>query len=150
MKSETSLQSCSVESEKIGKKNLIAGFWTMGAFMFLGFVLVYLRDFAPNAAEWAAEYGNGKHFETRLAHVHGTLFGFLNVVIGFMLYQFPVCSRGTKLISWLALGGILMPFGILGEVTLGTSPIFVLVGASSMTLAMIIYGFALLTYKKTS
>lgn len=138
-----------VKNEKfVGRKNMIAGFWTMGAFMFLGFVLVYLRDFAPNAAEWAAQYSTGAHFETRLAHVHGTLFGFLNIMIGFLLYQFPVCDRGRNVISWLSLGGILMPVGILGEVVLGTSPIFVLVGATSMTFAMILYGFALLRHGK--
>ena len=75
----------SAEGMAIGRKNLIAGFWAMATFMFLGFILVYLRDFAPEAAEWAAQYATGKHFETRLAHVHGTLFGFLNVVIGYLL-----------------------------------------------------------------
>ena len=70
-----------IEGVSIGRKNLIAGFWAMAGFMFLGFVLVYLRDFAPGAADWAAQYGTGRHFETRLAHVHGTLFGFLNVVV---------------------------------------------------------------------
>lgn len=148
MGSEEMMVACSLESEQIGKRNLIAGLWTMGAFMFLGFVLVYLRDFAPDAAAWAADYGNGKHFETRLAHVHGTLFGFLNIVIGFLLYQFPVCVRGTKMVSWLSLGGIMMPFGILGEVLLGLSPVFVLLGAMSMTLALILYGVALFKHRK--
>jgi len=65
--------------------------------MFLGFVLVYLRGFTPNAAEWAAQYSAGAHFETQLDHVHGTLFGFLNIVIGYLLYQFPVNkTNGTK------------------------------------------------------
>lgn len=143
MTSQAATDICTTSRKFVGKKNLIIGLWTMGAFMFLGFVLVYLRDFAPNAAEWASQYSTGAHFETRLAHVHGTLFGFLNIVIGFLLYQFPVCDRGTRLISWLSLGGILMPIGILGEVVLGTSPIFVLVGATSMTVAMVLYGFAL-------
>lgn len=143
MTNHTSTGTCATDKKFVSKKNLIGGLWTMGAFMLLGFVLVYLRDFAPNAAEWAAQYSTGAHFETRLAHVHGTLFGFLNIVIGFLLYQFPVCDRGTRLISGLSLGGILMPVGILGEVVLGTSPIFVLVGATSMTLALVLYGFAL-------
>ena len=54
-----------------GKHNIAIGFITMGAFMLYGFLLIYLRDFAPNAAEWANAYSNGKHFEARLAHVHG-------------------------------------------------------------------------------
>lgn len=147
MSNELEMASSSKESRRIGMKNLIVGLWTMGAFMLLGFALIYLRDFAPNAAEWAAQYGIGKHFETRLAHVHGTLFGFLNIVIGFLLYQLPVGARGTKVVSWLSLGGILMPVGILGEVVLGTSPVFVLLGAVSMTLAMVLYGFALLKHR---
>ena len=149
MSADLALASCSKESKQIGMKNLIVGLWTMGAFMFLGFVLVYLRDFAPNAAEWAAQYGIGKHFETRLAHVHGTLFGFLNIVIGFLLYQLPVCARGTRIVSWLSLGGILMPVGILGEVVLGSSPILVLLGAVSMTLAMVLYGAALFKHRNS-
>ena len=150
MATQSTTDSCAVGKKFESKKNLIVGLWTMGAFMFLGFVLVYLRDFAPNAAEWAAQYSTGAHFETRLAHVHGTLFGFLNIVIGFLLFQFPVCDRGTKLISWLSLGGTLMPLGILGEVVLGTSPIFVLLGATSMTVAMVLYGFALWRHSPTT
>lgn len=147
MSTELMMVAGSKESKKIGTKNIVVGLWTMGAFMFLGFILVYLRDFAPNASEWAAQYGTGKHFETRLAHVHGTLFGFLNIVIGYLLYQLPVCVRGTRLVSWLSLGGILMPFGIIGEVTVGSSPIFVLAGAVSMTLALVLYGIALFKHR---
>jgi hypothetical protein len=135
------------EGMAIGRKNLIAGFWVMAAFMFLGFILVYLRDFAPGAAEWAAQYATGKHFETRLAHVHGTLFGFLNIVIGYLLYQIRICRKGARVISISALLGMLMPIGILGEVLLGTSPIFVLVGAGSMTFSMILFGFAIFKHK---
>lgn len=137
-----------LEGIKIGQRNLIFGFWAMGLFMFLGFILVYLRDFAPNAAEWAAEYGNGKHFETRLAHVHGTLFGFLNVVIGYLLFHVRICSRGAKAVSMLALGGLLMPVGIVAEVTLGASPVFVLVGAASMTFSMLLFGFAIFRHRE--
>lgn len=136
------------EGMAIGRKNLIAGFWVMASFMFLGFALVYLRDFAPGAAEWAAQYGTGKHFETRLAHVHGTLFGFLNIVIGYLLFQIRICRKGARVISISALLGLLMPFGILGEVTVGTSPIFVLVGAGSMTFSMLLFGFAIFRHKQ--
>jgi hypothetical protein len=135
------------EGMLIGRKNLIAGFWVMATFMFLGFILVYLRDFAPGAQEWAAQYATGKHFETRLAHVHGTLFGFLNIVIGYLLFQIRICRKGARVISISALVGVLMPFGILGEVILGTSPIFVLIGAASMTFSMILFGFAIFKHK---
>ena len=136
-----------IEGVSIGRKNLIAGFWAMAAFMFLGFVLVYLRDFAPGAADWAAQYGTGRHFETRLAHVHGTLFGFLNVVVGYLLFHVEICKKGARIISLAALLGLLMPVGILGEVLLGLSPIFVLVGATSMTFSMFLFGLALFKHR---
>jgi len=56
--------------------------------MVCGFVVIYLRDFAPNAEEWANSYSIGKHFEARLVHVHGNLFAFLNIVMGFLLLHF--------------------------------------------------------------
>jgi hypothetical protein len=137
----------SIEGITIGRRNLIAGFWAMAAFMVLGFVLVYLRDFAPGAVEWASQYSTGKHFESRLAHVHGTLFGFLNVVIGYLLVNLRISSKSAKSISISALLGLLMPVGILGEVILGMSPIFVLVGAGSMTFSMVLFGFAIFKHK---
>lgn len=91
----------------------------MGLFMAYGFVLIYLRDFAPNAEEWANNYSIGKHFESRLAHVHGNLFAFLNILIGYLLMRFRSELKHTAVISWLALIGLLMPIGILAEVYLG-------------------------------
>lgn len=114
----------------------------MGLFMLYGFLLIYLRDFAPDKAEWVANYSSGKHFESRLAHVHGNLFAFLNIVIGFLLLNFGSRLPNVKAISWLSLLGILMPLGILGEVYLGLSPIFVLVGAASMTTAVVLAGIS--------
>ncbi len=61
-----------------GKNNIATGFLVMGLFMAYGFFLIYLRDFAPGKEEWVNNYSSGKHFETRLAHVHGNLFAFLN------------------------------------------------------------------------
>ena len=137
------IQSSMSKNFKIGRWNMIIGFWTMAVFMILGFILIYLRDFAPNAAEWAAQYGNGKHFETRLAHVHGALFGFLNVLIGYLLIAVPIKQRARQVISTLALIGVLMPIGILTEVLFGVSPLLVLVGALSMTAAMALHGIAI-------
>ena len=130
-----------------GKHNIAIGFITMGAFMLYGFLLIYLRDFAPNAAEWANAYGNGKHFEARLAHVHGNLFAFLNIVIGFLLLHFKDDLRYSKIISWLAIIGLLMPLGIWGELYLGLPPIFVLIGALSMTASVFIAGYSFLKFK---
>lgn len=123
-----------------GKNNIAIGFLTMGLFMAYGFLLIYLRDFAPGKEEWINSYSYGKHFETRLAHVHGNLFAFLNILIGYFLLHFEDKIKSTFTISWLALIGLLMPLGILAEVYLGLPPIFVVIGALSMTASVIWLG----------
>lgn len=131
-----------------GKNNIAIGFLTMGFFMAYGFLLIYLRDFAPGKEEWVNSYSIGDHFETRLAHVHGNLFAFLNILIGYLLLRFREQLKNVKVISWLALTGLLMPLGILSEVYLGMSPIFVLIGAIAMTISVIWLGVAFLRMKK--
>jgi len=111
-----------------GKNNIAIGFLTMGGFMLYGFILIYLRDFAPDKQAWADSYSFGKHFEARLAHVHGNLFAFLNVVVGYLLLHFRERLGHVPAISWLALTGLLMPVGILAEVYLGAPAVFVLIG----------------------
>ena len=130
-----------------GRNNIAIGFLTMGLFMAYGFLLIYLRDFAPGKEEWINSYGIGKHFETRLAHVHGNLFAFLNILIGYLLFHFRDKLRNTKTISWLALTGLLMPLGILAEVYLGAPPIFVLLGAIAMTISVVWLGIAFFKLK---
>jgi len=103
----------------MGKKNLGAGFLFMGGFMAYGFVLIYLQDFAPGNEEWIAAYAIGAHFEARLAHVHGNLFALMNILIGYLLLRLPVRERSARTISWLALAGMLIPLGIIGELLLG-------------------------------
>ena len=53
-----------------GRINIAVGLLLMAGFMVLGFALIYLRDFAMGREDWVASYAAGKHFETRLAHVH--------------------------------------------------------------------------------
>ena len=125
-----------------GKNNIAIGFLTMGIFMAYGFLLIYLRDFAPGKEEWINTYSIGKHFETRLAHVHGNLFAFLNNVIGYLLLHFQKELKNVKAISWLALIGLLMPIGILSEVYFGLPPALVLIGAISITTSVIWLGIS--------
>lgn len=130
-----------------GKNNIAIGFLTMGFFMAYGFLLIYLRDFAPGKEEWVNSYSFGKHFETRLAHVHGNLFAFLNILIGYLLIRFGDRLKHVTTISWLALIGLLMPLGILSEVYFGLPPILVLVGAIAMTISVVWMGIAFLKLK---
>lgn len=135
--------------EKIyGKNNIAIGFLVMGLFMFYGFLLIYFRDFAPGKAEWVDSYSIGKHFESRLAHVHGNLFAFLNILIGYLLLHFRDKLKHVKIISWLALTGLLMPLGILSEVYFGLPPVLVLVGALAMTASVIWLGFSFIRMKQ--
>lgn len=131
-----------------GKNNIAIGFLTMGFFMAYGFLLIYLRDFAPDKEAWANSYSIGKHFETRLAHVHGNLFAFLNILMGYLLLHFKDKLNNTKTISWLALTGLLMPLGILSEVYFGLPPVLVLVGAITMTVSVVWLGVSFLNMKQ--
>ena len=119
----------------------------MAFFMFYGFLLIYLRDFAPDKQAWIDTYTSGKHFETRLAHVHGNLFAFLNILIGYLLLRFKEQLKNVKVISWFALAGLLMPFGIMSELYLGAPPVFVLLGAISMIISVVWLGISFLQMK---
>lgn len=126
-----------------GKKNIVIGLFVLAGFMLYGFVLIYLRDFAPGKEQWIADYAVGKHFESRLAHVHGNLFALINIAVGLVLLRLPIARTAGRWISWLAIAGLLMPLGILAEVILSAPPIFVLVGGISMVASMIWLGIAL-------
>lgn len=130
-----------------GKNNIAIGFLIMGGFMLYGFLLIYLRDFAPGKEAWVDSYSVGKHFESRLAHVHGNLFAVLNVIIGYLLLHFHGKLSHSKAISWLAMAGLLMPVGILAEVYFGVPPAMVLVGAIAMTASVIWLGISFYTMK---
>lgn len=119
-----------------GKKNIVAGLLFLAAFMLYGFVLIYLRDFAPGKEQWIANYAVGKHFESRLAHVHGNLFALINIAVGLVLHRYPVPEATGRWISWLGLAGLLMPLGIMSEVLFGLPPLLVIVGGISMVACM--------------
>jgi hypothetical protein len=123
-----------------GRHNIAFGFLFMGLFMLYGFLLIYLRDFSPDKAAWIAGDGDGPHFESRLAHVHGNLFAFLNIVIGFVLLRSRMPERQHRTIAAIALAGMLMPVGILLEIYLHVSPVFVLLGAVLIVLAVVLLG----------
>lgn len=130
-----------------GKNNIAIGFLIMGGFMLYGFLLIYLRDFAPDKQAWIDGYSTGRHFESRLAHVHGNLFAVLNVIVGYLLLHFNDRMANTKAISRLAITGLLMPIGILAEVYFGAPPVLVLVGAIAMTASVLWLGVAFFKLK---
>ncbi len=125
-----------------GRINIAAGFLFLALFMLYGFLLIFLRDFAPGKEQWIADYAIGKHFESRLAHVHGNLFALINIAVGLVLLRLPLAAATRRWTSGLALAGMLMPIGILTEVLFGVPPLFVIVGGISMVAAMTWLGVA--------
>lgn len=136
---------------KTGRYNIGVGLLVMAGFMLYGFLLIFLRDFAPDKEAWVASYSIGKHFEARLAHVHGALFSLLNLALGFVLARLGTATdRVRSVAAWLGLVGLLMPLGILGELYLGLSPVFVLLGALSMTASVAMTGVLALRHWPTA
>jgi hypothetical protein len=131
-----------VRKMEYGKKNIVAGLLFLALLMIYGFGLIYLRDFAPNAAAWSAQYASGTHFESRLAHVHGNLFAFLNIMIGYLILTLNIDRVSALWVSWLGLAGMLMPLGIVGEFAIGAPVYFVLIGGIAMTMSMAWLGIA--------
>jgi len=127
-----------------GRKNVAWGFIALALFMAAGFFLGYMHDLAPDKDAWIAQYAAGRHFELRLAHVHGSLFGLINVAVGLALMKLALPAAQANAISWLALAGILMPIGIVGHVLLGVPPFLVLLGGLSMIAATLWIGLAAL------
>jgi hypothetical protein len=132
---------------KYGKINISTGLLVLASFMAYGFLLIYLRDFAPGKEEWITNSHKGTHFEARLAHVHGNLFAFLNIILGYLLMRLNINEKSKKWISILLLVAILMPLGIVAELVLGAPPIFVLIGAIAAVVAVAWFGISLLRNK---
>ncbi len=131
-----------------GKINISTGLFFLAFFMLYGFLLIYNRDFAPNKLEWIVNSDTGAHFESRLAHVHGNLFGLLNIIIGYLLLHLDIRPKSLQWISILLLGGMLMPLGILAELVFKAPPIFVLLGAVSVIISVVWLGFEVLRKPK--
>lgn len=127
-----------------GRKNVSIGLFAMVFFMAYGFLLVFLRDFAPGKGDWIAGYAVHPHFDARLGHMHGNLFALLCVLSGYLIAKLPIDDSLAPWSSWLALAGMLMPLGILGEVYLATPPWPVLVGGASMLLSAVVLATATL------
>lgn len=119
-----------------GKFNIKTGFLFLTLLMLCDFSLIFLRDSAPGKEPLIAGYGIGKHFEPRLAHANGNLLALINIAVGLVLLRLPVTAVSTRLVSGLALAGMLMPLGIFLQGQLGASPIFVLGGGLAMVLSM--------------
>ncbi len=133
-----------------GRLNLSIGLLGLASFMVYGFVLIYMRDFGPNAAQWAADYGIGTHFESRLAHVHGALFSVLNVVIGLVVGSLHTGEKSKAAIAGLSIAGLLMPIGIVAEFAVGMSPLLVVVGAMAILISFTWAGIASLKAPKAA
>lgn len=118
-----------------GRKNVALGLLFLGLFMTAGFALGYMHDLAASKEAWIAQYAEGTHFEIRMAHAHGGLFGIINIAIGLVLLKLPIPGRQASVISWLALVGLLMPIGIFLHALAGLPPVLVLIGGLALIVA---------------
>ncbi|TAK84669.1 MAG: hypothetical protein EPO20_13585 [Betaproteobacteria bacterium] len=118
-----------------GRKNIGWGFLFLGVFMAIGFFLGYMHDLAPGKEQWLAQYAAGTHFEIRIAHAHGALFGIINIATGFALLKLPIPAAQARWISWLALAGLLMPLGVVLHALFGVLPVLVFLGGAAMIVA---------------
>jgi len=134
-------------NNSFGKWNIAAGLSVMAGFMAYGFVLIYLRDFAPGKEAWISASHTGQHFEARLAHVHGNLFSVLNILYGYLLLKLPIATGYAKWASRLAIAGLLMPLGIFAELYLGLPFYLVLVGAMSIVTATVLLAIGVIKMK---
>jgi hypothetical protein len=135
-------------NNSVGKWNIAIGLSVMAGFMVYGFVLIYLRDFAPDKDAWIAASHIGRHFEARLAHVHGNLFSVLNILYGYLLLKLPLDAGTAKWVSRLAIAGLLMPLGIFAELYLGLPFYLVLVGAISIVAATLLLAFGVIRMRQ--
>ncbi len=131
---------CFAEATMEGRKNVGWGFLFLGLFMASGFFLGYMHDIAPQKEQWIAQYASGTHFEIRMAHAHGGLFGLINVAAGLALLALPIPSPRARWISWLALAGLLMPVGILLHALFALPPVLVFLGGAAMVAATLWLG----------
>jgi len=132
-----------------GKNNIVGGLLFMAFFMLYGFALIYMRDFYAGKEEWIANSDMGTHFEARLAHVHGNLFAFINIMIGYLLLKLPIKETSAKWISIFGLMGMLMPLGIMAEFLFGLPYYLVLVGAISIVISIVWLALSLAKAKIT-
>ena len=130
-----------------GRKNVGWGFLFLGLFMTVGFFLGYMHDIAPQKEEWIAQYASGMHFESRMAHANGGLFGLINVAVGLALLALPIPASRARWISWLTLAGLLMPVGILLHALFGVPPALVFLGGAAMIVATLWLGAEVLSLR---
>lgn len=118
-----------------GRRNIGWGFLFLGLFMAVGFFLGFMHDLAPTREQWIAQYASGTHFELRIGHAHGALFGLINVAVGLVLMKLQLAATRARWISRLALAGLLMPVGVVLHALAGVPPLLVFIGGSCLIAA---------------
>lgn len=119
------------------RKNIIAGIAVLVFFLVLG---AYLKSQIGSSEEWMKSMQHGLW---KAAHVHGTIFGILNILLGILIATFSLDGGLVKAASILALVGLIfMPFGLF---LWGISPLFQFmspIGGFSMIISWVLTGIA--------
>lgn len=121
--------------EKLVRRHLVYGWWSLAIFLLLGVILESMHGFKIG---WYLNAGNEtRRFLWTLAHAHGALLSLVNIAYAFTLSRLSMVSCGhNKFISLLLLmASVLFPAGFfLGGTVIyqgdpGIGIIFAVVGA---------------------
>ncbi len=122
----------------MGKKNLIIGsLWIMLFMLLGGFLETKLAD-----AEWKKTMA---HHLLVSAHIHGGMFGVLNVLYGILIGKLRLSGTGIAAGSWLSIAGALIfPIFMMGTLVLDPLKFAIPLGGLSMILAWAIMFYSVL------
>ena len=117
------------------RKNIITGIAVLVFYLVLG---AYLKTQLGSGEEWIKSMQHGLW---KAAHVHGAIFGILNILFGLLIATFSLQGNLIKIAGILAVvGAIFMPFGLFLTGIAAVFQVMTPIGGFSMILAWILMG----------
>lgn len=101
------------DGEKLGRRHILFGWWSLLFFLTLGIVLEMLHGFKIG---WYLNVSNeSRRLMFTLAHAHGTLLALVQIAAGMTIRLLPACSATWRRFGSPALIGasVLLPGGFL-------------------------------------
>ena len=119
------------------RKNIITGIAVLVFFLVLG---AYLKSQIGSGEEWMKSM---RHGMWKAAHVHGSIFGMLNILLGLLIGAFSLNGGLVRAASLLAVAGaIFMPFGLFLTGVASAFKVLTPVGGLAMIGAWVLIGVA--------
>ena len=116
------------------RKNILTGILVLVFFLAMG---AYLKTQIGSSEEWMKSLQHGMW---KAAHVHGTVFGMLNLLFGILMAVFSLKDGIVKIGSILAVVGVLMPFGLFLTGIAPAMKFLTPIGGFSMIIAWVLMG----------